>query len=101
MAQGAQGVIELVGDLQHPLHGQKVYAPPVDRMDFTALAAPSCPWLVVHGDSDEVVDPQRVIAWAKSCTPQPQLVIMPGVGHFFHGHLPLLRDAVIDAIRSG
>ena len=76
-------------------------APPVDRMDFSALAVPSCPWLVVQGDSDEVVDPQRVFAWAKSCKPQPKLVVMPGVGHFFHGHLPLLRDAVIDAIRSG
>lgn len=76
-------------------------APPVDRMDFSALAAPSCPWLVVQGDSDELVDPQRVFAWAKSCKPQPKLVVMPGVGHFFHGHLPLLRDAVIDAIRSG
>ena len=76
-------------------------APPVDRMDFSALAVPSCPWLVVQGDSDELVDPQRVFAWAKSCKPQPKLVVMPGVGHFFHGHLPLLRDAVIDAIRSG
>jgi len=76
-------------------------APPVDLMDFSALAAPSCPWLVVQGDSDEVVDAQRVFAWAKSCKPQPKLVVMPGVGHFFHGHLPLLRDAVIDAIRSG
>jgi alpha/beta superfamily hydrolase len=76
-------------------------APPVDRMEFSALAAPSCPWLVVQGDSDEVVDPQRVFAWVKSCKPQPKLVIMPGVGHFFHGHLLLLREAVIDAIRSG
>jgi alpha/beta superfamily hydrolase len=76
-------------------------APPVDRMDFSALAAPNCPWLLVQGDKDEVVDPRRVCAWARSCTPQPKLVIMPGVGHFFHGHLPLLRDAVVDAIRSG
>jgi uncharacterized protein len=76
-------------------------APPVDRMDFSALAAPSCPWVLVQGDSDEVVDPQRVLAWAGSCKPQPKLVVMPGVGHFFHGHLPQLRDAVINAIRSG
>ncbi len=76
-------------------------APPVDRMGFSALGTPNCPWLVVQGDSDEVVDPKRVFAWVKNCNPQPKLVVMPGVGHFFHGHLPLLRQAVIDAIRSG
>jgi hypothetical protein len=26
---------------------------------------------------------------------------IPGAGHFFHGRLHELRDAVIDAIRSG
>jgi len=26
---------------------------------------------------------------------------LPGVGHFFHGRLRELRDAVINAIRSG
>ena len=76
-------------------------APPVDRFDFAALKAPGCPWLIVQGDADDVVDPHRVFAWVQGLNPQPRLVVMPGVGHFFHGHLPELRDAVIDAIRSG
>jgi uncharacterized protein len=76
-------------------------APPVDRFDFTELTAPGCPWLIVQGDADDLVDPQRVLAWAKALDPSPKLVVMPGVGHFFHGHLPELRDAVIDTIRSG
>jgi alpha/beta superfamily hydrolase len=76
-------------------------APPVDRFDFSALSPPGCPWLIVQGDADEVVNPQRVIAWVKSLNPQPRLTILPEVGHFFHGHLPSLREAVIDAIRSG
>lgn len=76
-------------------------APPVDRFDFSALAPPVCPWLVVQGDADEVVNPQSVIAWVKSLKPQPRLAVLPGVGHFFHGHLPALREALIDAIRSG
>ena len=29
------------------------------------------------------------------------MIVPPGVGHFFHGRLRELRDAVIDAIRSG
>jgi hypothetical protein len=76
-------------------------APPVDRFDFSALAPPGCPWLIVQGDADEVVNSQSVIAWAKTLNPQPRLTVLPGVGHFFHGHLPPLREAVIDAVRSG
>jgi alpha/beta superfamily hydrolase len=54
----------------------------------------------VQGDADEVVDPQSVITWVNRLEPRPQLVVMPGVGHFFHGRLHELRDVVIDAIRS-
>ena len=52
-------------------------------------------------DADEVVDPAAVIEWVNSLDPKPRLVVMPGVSHFFHGRLHDLRDAVIDAIRSG
>ena len=75
-------------------------APPVDRFDFSALAPPGCPWLIVQGDADDVVDPQSVIAWAESQS-AASIDGPAGVGHFFHGHLPSLREAVIDAIRSG
>jgi uncharacterized protein len=66
-----------------------------------STAVPRCPWLVVQGDADEVVDPSTVIDWVNTLDPKPQLVVLPGVGHFFHGRLRELRDAVIDAIRSG
>jgi alpha/beta superfamily hydrolase len=76
-------------------------APPVDLFDFSSISAPGCPWLVIQGDQDDVVDPNKVLAWARSLEPAPRLAVLPGVGHFFHGHLRELRDAVIDAIRSG
>jgi uncharacterized protein len=76
-------------------------APPVDLFDFSSISAPACPWLVVQGDADDVVDPKKVLAWAGRLSPAPRLVVLPGVGHFFHGHLRELRDAVLDAIRSG
>jgi alpha/beta superfamily hydrolase len=63
--------------------------------------APNCPFTIIQGDADEVVDPQAVIAWASALTPAPRLRVLPGVGHFFHGRLHELRDAVIDAIRNG
>jgi alpha/beta superfamily hydrolase len=76
-------------------------APPVQRFDFSGLSTPSCPWLIVQGEADELVDAAAVSALAEATRPRPSLVMLPGVGHFFHGHLHELRDAVIAEIRSG
>lgn len=76
-------------------------APPLAHFDFSGMTVPDCPWLVVQGDADDVVDPRGVISWVKGMNPQPQLLILPGAGHFFHGRLHELREAVIDAVRRG
>jgi len=76
-------------------------APALEPFDAFAMAVPRCPWLVVQGDADDVVDPATVIDWVNGLDPKPRLVVLPGVGHFFHGRLRELRDAVVDAIRSG
>lgn len=54
--------------------------------------------LVIHGEQDDTVPLESVMAWAR---PQvlPVLVV-PTVGHFFHGQLPLLRDAVLRHLRG-
>ncbi len=75
-------------------------APPVGRFDFTVLSTPGVPWMVIQGDADEVVDPGAVRRWALASAPAPKLLMMPGVGHFFHGRLTDLRDAVTGEIRS-
>jgi alpha/beta superfamily hydrolase len=79
-------------------------APPVGRCNFGMLAEPACPWFVVQGDADEVVDPQEVMEWFRglgaSGPSPPRLAVLPGVGHFFHGRLNELRDLVIDEFRS-
>ncbi len=76
-------------------------APPVSRFDFAPLDVPRCPWLVVQGDADELVDPRAVIDWVGRLNPRPQLEVMPGTGHFFHGKLPELRAAVVSAVQGG
>ena len=75
-------------------------APAIELLDAHATGTPACPWLIVQGDADDVVNPKAVIAWAASLNPAPRLVVLPGVGHFFHGHLQELRSAVNSAIRS-
>lgn len=76
-------------------------APPVQRFAFAGLRAPGCPWLIVQGEADDVVDVAAVGAWSRGFEPAPRLVLLPGVGHFFHGRLQELRDIVIEEIRSG
>ena len=76
-------------------------APATQFFDETAFTAPRCPWLVVQGDADDVVDPAAVIEWVKGLDHKPRLVVLPGVGHFFHGRLNELREAIVGAIRNG
>lgn len=75
-------------------------APPVGRWDFAGVAMPECPWLVVQGEDDEVVDPQAVFEWIDTLDPQPTLVRMPETGHFFHRRLMDLRGAVKNGVRG-
>ncbi len=70
-------------------------APAVTRLDVTGLKVPQCPWLVVQGDADDVVEPQAVLDWAQKLTPRPTVSVVPGAGHFFHGQLPELREVVV------
>jgi alpha/beta superfamily hydrolase len=74
-------------------------APPVGRWDFGAITLPDCPWLVVQGEEDEVVDPQLVFDWIESLEVSPQLVRMAETSHFFHRRLMDLRGAIKNAMR--
>ena len=73
--------------------GLVLVAPPVQRFEFDERM-PGCPVLVVQGDADDVVACEAVAHWVHMTEPQPQFERMPGVGHFFHGHLAALRGAV-------
>ena len=69
-------------------------APAVARFLPDHPPGPAAPWLLVQGLADELVDAAAVRAWAEQQMPRPVLREMPGVSHFFHGHLHELRDAV-------
>jgi alpha/beta superfamily hydrolase len=75
-------------------------APPVGRSwDFGTLTLPTCPWLVIQGEADEIVDPQAVFAWTAAMASPPQLVRMPDTSHFFHRKLIDLRGAIKHGVR--
>lgn len=69
-------------------------APPVQRMDPATLRQPECPWLVIQGAEDELVDVDAVVDWINALAPGPELIVLEGVDHFFHGRLRELRDTL-------
>ena len=75
--------------------GLVTVAPPVDRLRLS-FVAPRCPWLLVQGEADDVVPPGPVIEWSSALPSPPKVVLLPGVGHFFHGSLAALTQAVTE-----
>lgn len=74
-------------------------APPVGRWDFADIVPPACPWLVIQGEADEIVDPQAVYDWVASLPQPPTLVRMPDTSHFFHRKLIDLRGVIQHVVR--
>jgi alpha/beta superfamily hydrolase len=69
--------------------------PATSRFDTAAVPADT---LVIHGEVDDVVPLSAVLDWAR---PQSlPVVVVPGVGHFFHGQLPLLKSLVLRAFAA-
>jgi alpha/beta superfamily hydrolase len=54
--------------------------------------------VVIHGDVDELVPLEATLAWAR---PQAlPVIVFPGVGHFFHGQIALLKTVVVRELRG-
>jgi uncharacterized protein len=70
-------------------------APGINKTDVSDAAPPACPWLIVQGEADEVVPADVVTGWARRLSPAPELSVLPGTGHFFHGRINELRDTVL------
>jgi len=75
-------------------------APPVGRIIVTPVARPPCPWLVVQGDRDELVDVATVRRWVTDFESPPRLEVLAGAEHFFHGRLGELRSAVLGFLKA-
>ena len=75
---------------------------PTERLVLVGPAAgrfaiPNVPsdTIVVHGEADEEVPLSATLDWAR---PQSlPVLVFPGVGHFFHGQLTLLKSQVMQA----
>ena len=81
--------------LSNDVSGLISVAPAIYRFANGLERQPQCPWLVIQGDQDELVDVDETIEWFNSLSPGPELLIVPGAEHFFHSRLADLRTAVM------
>jgi hypothetical protein len=82
---------------------------PVDKLVLVGTAAsrfdvaPVAPelherTLVIHGEQDDTVALASVMDWARPQT--LPVTVIPGVEHFFHGQLPLLKSLVVRHLQA-
>ena len=75
-------------------------APPVRMFDFEGAGTVECPWLLLAGEEDEIVDVNSVINWVSTLQSQPNLQIIANGSHFFHGKLIELRHLTTDFLQA-
>lgn len=75
-------------------------APAVKHFEFGKEGLPTCPWIIIQGDADEIVSPEAVFNWAKTLPANAKLIRMKGVGHFFHKKLIDLQTILTEEIKA-
>lgn len=71
-------------------------APAVNYFPEHTVDLPDIDWLLIQGDGDDVVPLSKVRAWERQLAVPPVLTIISGAGHFFHGRLNELKQAIVD-----
>lgn len=74
-------------------------APPVVGYELGEVESPGCPWMLAQGDADDVVPPDAVLQWAARQPDKPELHVLAGAGHFFHGRLHELKPLLMSFLR--
>lgn len=75
-------------------------APPMNYFSDGQPPVPECPWFVIQGGADEVVTAKSNLNALRALSPAPEVKVLAGVGHFFHGRLNDLKDAVIATLEA-
>lgn len=73
-------------------------APAVTSFDFNSFPAPNCPWLLIQGMADEVIDANDVLTWANSLSKPPIIKTLDDTSHFFHRKLVPLGEILENSL---
>ncbi len=77
-------------------------APPVNHFEFEKINIPYCPWLMIHGEKDEVVPYDNVIFFVEQLKKKKkdfQFIEIKNATHFFHGQLVELKSQIINSMK--
>jgi alpha/beta superfamily hydrolase len=55
---------------------------------------------LIQGTADELIDAAATERWVAALPHPPQLVMLKGVSHFFHGQLTPLKEVVMRWLRE-
>lgn len=74
-------------------------APPVSNLEYpefnsAEVVEHSVNRIIVYADNDEVAASDILPNWSEKLIVQTKLINISGAGHFFHGRLPELREAL-------
>lgn len=91
------GFIALQGALQRTPQWLVTVAPAINYFPADSLDLAGVRWLLVQGDADDIVPSDLIQEWIGKLRHAPQLVLLKGAGHFFHGRLNELKQVISDA----
>jgi alpha/beta superfamily hydrolase len=89
------GGVALRAAMRRPTTRLITVAPAAAR-EAPPTQVPNCPWLLVQGDADDLIPAPMVLAWAQALSTPPEVKVLEGASHFFHGRLVELRALVRD-----
>ncbi len=75
-------------------------APAVHHYDYTAFVPAPNPWIIVHGDADEVVPVDAVRTFVSQSSSPVIYMEKAETSHFFHGKLVDLKSSLIQTIQA-
>ena len=73
-------------------------APAINHFPPETLPPLGVPWLLIQGADDDVVPTEQVLRWVEGLSEPPRLALLEGAGHFFHGRLNQLKQALLEAV---
>ena len=75
-------------------------APSVQKHSYQEFANMPAPWIIAHGDQDQVVPVSAVLEMVESCAPNIILERFPLAEHFFHGQLIELKTRLAHVLNA-
>lgn len=75
-------------------------APSVQHYSYQEFPEMPSPWIIAHGDQDEVVPFSAVLDMVESCRPNIVLEHFADTGHFFHGRLVELKTRLAQRLAA-